>query len=51
MMKVNGHPDRHLLTPCSLKAWTARIYYATKPGFDELNKGSRIPATFACKIA
>jgi gluconate 2-dehydrogenase gamma chain len=22
-----------------LKAWTARIYYATKPGFDELNKG------------
>ena len=31
-----------------LKAWTARIYYSTKPGFDELNKGIRVPATFAC---
>jgi gluconate 2-dehydrogenase gamma chain len=34
-----------------LKAWTARIYYATKPGFDELNKGTRVPGTFACKTA
>lgn len=34
-----------------LKAWTARIYYATKPGFDELNKGGRVPAGFACKPA
>jgi|SRR5579871_1709875 len=31
-----------------LKAWTARIYYATKPGFDELNKGGRVPASLAC---
>jgi hypothetical protein len=31
-----------------LKAWTARIYYATKPGFDELNKGGRVPQTYAC---
>jgi gluconate 2-dehydrogenase gamma chain len=31
-----------------LKAWTARIYYATKPGFDELNKGGRVPGTFVC---
>lgn len=31
-----------------LKAWTARIYYATKPGFDELNKGGRVPPSFAC---
>ncbi|HEY3838230.1 MAG TPA: gluconate 2-dehydrogenase subunit 3 family protein [Bryobacteraceae bacterium] len=32
----------------NLKAWVARIYYATKPGFDELNKGGRVPASFAC---
>lgn len=32
-----------------LKAWTARIYYATKPGFDELNKGGHVPSSFACK--
>jgi gluconate 2-dehydrogenase gamma chain len=31
-----------------LKAWTARIYYATKPGFDELNKSGRVPSSFAC---
>jgi gluconate 2-dehydrogenase gamma chain len=31
-----------------LKAWTARIYYATKPGFDELNKGGRVPGSFKC---
>jgi hypothetical protein len=39
-------PDR----PCfdRLKGWTARIYYATKPGFEELNKGGHVPATFAC---
>jgi len=34
-----------------LKAWTARVYYATKPGFDELNKGGRVPASYACKMA
>jgi gluconate 2-dehydrogenase gamma chain len=32
-----------------LKAWTARVYYATKPGFDELNKGGHVPGSFACK--
>jgi hypothetical protein len=32
-----------------LKAWTARIYYATKPGFDELNKGRRVSTSFACR--
>jgi hypothetical protein len=32
-----------------LKGWTARIYYATQPGFDELNKGGRVPASFACQ--
>lgn len=31
-----------------LKAWTARIYYATRAGFDELNKGGAVPSTFAC---
>jgi hypothetical protein len=34
-----------------LKGWTSRIYYATRPGFEELNKGGRVPATFACKPA
>ena len=33
-----------------LKAWTARIYYATQDGFDELNKGG-IPSSFACSAA
>lgn len=32
----------------SLKALTARIYYATEPGFKELNKGGRVPAGFGC---
>jgi hypothetical protein len=34
-----------------LKGWTARIYYATKPGFDELNKNGRVPANLTCKPA
>lgn len=32
----------------SAKALTARIYYATKIGFKELNKGSRVPSGFGC---
>lgn len=32
----------------SLKALTARIYYATEPGFRELNKGGRVPTGFGC---
>jgi hypothetical protein len=32
-----------------MKGMTVRIYYATKPGFLELNKGGRVPDTFACK--
>ncbi len=32
----------------SLKGMTARIYYATEPGFEELNRGGRVPSTFAC---
>jgi hypothetical protein len=31
------------------KQLTARIYYATQAGFRELNKGGRVPSTFACK--
>jgi len=31
-----------------LKGWTARIYYATRPGFEELNKGVQMPIRFAC---
>ena len=32
----------------SLKALTARIYYATEAGFKELNKGGRVPTGFGC---
>ncbi len=32
-----------------LKAWTARIYYATEAGFKELNRGGRVPGTFGCE--
>jgi len=28
------------------KAMTARIFYATKLGFDELNKGGRVPSSY-----
>jgi hypothetical protein len=30
------------------KSWTARLYYATQTGFQELNKGGRVPATYGC---
>ncbi|MGI8988540.1 MAG: gluconate 2-dehydrogenase subunit 3 family protein [Bryobacteraceae bacterium] len=33
----------------NLKAMTVRVYYATEPGFQELNRGGRVPATFACQ--
>ena len=31
-----------------LKGFTSEIYYSTEIGFKELNKGGRVPATFAC---
>ncbi|MEX2263713.1 MAG: gluconate 2-dehydrogenase subunit 3 family protein [Bryobacteraceae bacterium] len=31
------------------KGIIARTYYATQTGFNELNKGGRVPSTFACK--
>jgi hypothetical protein len=31
-----------------LKGMTAEIYYLTEAGFNELNKGGRVPATFGC---
>lgn len=31
-----------------VKTLTARLYYATEIGFQEMNKGGRVPATFAC---
>jgi len=34
-----------------LKSMTGQIYYATEAGFRELNKGGRVPATFACHHA
>ncbi|MEO8028949.1 MAG: gluconate 2-dehydrogenase subunit 3 family protein [Bryobacteraceae bacterium] len=30
------------------KSWTARIYYNTQIGFQELNKGGRVPSTYGC---
>jgi len=30
------------------KSWTARIYYNTQIGYQELNKGGRVPSTFGC---
>ena len=33
----------------SAKSMIATIYYATESGFKELNRGGRVPATFACK--
>lgn len=32
----------------SVKALSARIYYATEIGFNELNKGGRVPSGFGC---
>jgi hypothetical protein len=31
-----------------MKSLTAQLYYATEIGFNELNKGGRVPTTFAC---
>ena len=32
-----------------VKSLTARIYYNTQIGYQELNKGGRVPASFGCK--
>jgi hypothetical protein len=32
-----------------MKNLTSRVYYATDIGFRELNKGGRVPGTFACE--
>lgn len=34
-----------------MKSLTSKIYYATEIGYRELNKGGRVPATFACDHA
>ncbi len=31
------------------KTMTSRIYYATSTGYQELNKGGRVPSSFGCK--
>jgi len=31
------------------KAMTSRLYYATQPGFRELNKGGRVPSKLGCQ--
>jgi hypothetical protein len=31
------------------KQWTSRVYYATQIGFNELNKGGRVPAKIGCE--
>ena len=45
-MRVWLDPDK-----IAAKSLTASIYYATKAGFKEMNKGGRVPSTFACKDA
>ena len=32
-----------------LKGMTAQVYYSTEIGFNELNKGGRVPPTFGCQ--
>lgn len=34
----------------NFKSLTSRIYYNTAIGYRELNKGGRVPKTFACKV-
>ena len=41
-----GGPGRDFLR--SMKSLTSRIYYNTQIGFQELNKGGRVPKTFGC---
>ena len=58
---LNAHDQRSvveqfMVSPDSpafdrLKAWTARMYYATEAGFRELNKGGRVPPTYGCQPA
>ena len=31
-----------------IKSMTAQIYYNTRAGFEEMNKGGRVPASFGC---
>lgn len=38
-------PGRAFVT--DIKHWTARIYYSTQAGQQELNKGGRVPAAYA----
>ena len=42
-----GTPGHHFFQ--MLKGMTTEIYYATEIGRNELNKGGRVPATFACR--
>jgi hypothetical protein len=44
--KGPGHAFFH-----QIKSLTSRIYYATEIGYQELNKGGRVPASFACDHA
>ena len=41
-----GGPGREFFR--SMKSLTSRIYYNTQIGFQELNKGGRVPKTFGC---
>ncbi|MCX6597787.1 MAG: gluconate 2-dehydrogenase subunit 3 family protein [Acidobacteria bacterium] len=43
-----GKPSQNFFTQA--KMLTSRIYYNTAIGFRELNKGGRVPRTFACKV-
>lgn len=45
-MQSSGGPGQRFFFMA--KMFTSRIYYATQIGERELNKGGRVPATFAC---
>ena len=32
-----------------VKGFTTRVYYSTRIGYEEMNKGGRVPATFGCQ--
>jgi hypothetical protein len=51
LLQLYGSQDPELKTGAAFvqlaKAWTAKIYYSTEIGNQELNKGGRVPATYA----
>ena len=48
-MEAGSGPGRNFVH--LVKSLTAGIYYATEIGYQEMNKGGRVPAMFACRDA